>query len=91
MATKCESIPTWFRKEHPIEVREDISFCAFSSDGEVGIMLGAGETDLEVKPEDVAFLFGKDKDELWFRPHFGSFYKVSFDSDEEATAAKLYN
>jgi hypothetical protein len=91
MATKCESIPAWFRKEHPLEVREDVSFCAFSSDGEVGIMLGAGETDLEVKPEDVAFLFGKDMDELWFRPHFGSLYKVSFDSDEEATAAKLYN
>ena len=91
MATKCESVPAWFRKEHPIEVREDISFCAFSSDGEVGIMLGTGETDLEVKPEDVAFLFGKDKDELWFRPHFGSFYKVSFDSDEEATASRLYN
>lgn len=91
MATKCESIPAWFRKEHPLEVRDDVSFCAFSSDGEVGIMLGAGETDIEVKPEDVAFLFGKDAGELWFRPHFGSFYMVSFDSDEETTASKLYN
>lgn len=91
MATKCESIPAWFRKEHPLGVREDVSFCAFSSDGEVGIMLGAGETEIEVKPADVAFLFGKDKDELWFRPHFGSFYKVSFDSGEEAAASKLYN
>ncbi len=90
MATKCESIPVWFREEHPIEVREDISFSAFSSDGEVGIMPGAGEADFEVKADEVAFLFGKSKNELCFMPHFGLFFKVSFDSEEESVATRLF-
>ncbi len=90
METKRESIPAWFRKELPIEVREDVSFSAFSSDGDVGIMLGAGETDIEVNADEAAFLFG-DKNDLWFMPTLGSFFKVSFNSEEEAVAAKLYN
>lgn len=91
METKCKSTPAWFRKENPIEIRDDVSFSAFSSDGEVGIMLGQGETDLDIKAEEVAFLFGKDKDELWFCPNFTSCLKVSFDSDEDVVASKLYN
>ena len=46
METKDETIPVWYRKETPIEVRDDISFSAFSSDGEVGIMPGTGEADI---------------------------------------------
>ena len=90
METKDETIPVWYRKETPIEVRDDISFSAFSSDGEVGIMPGTGEADIEVKAEEVAFLFGKSKDELWFMPNFGLFFKVSFDSEEESVAARLF-
>ncbi len=91
MPTECESDPAWFRKEHPIEVREDISFNAYSLDGEVGIMLDADMADLDVQAGEVAFLFGKSKDELWFMPHFGSFVKVSFDPEEEPVASKLYD
>lgn len=91
METKCESIPVWFRKENPSEVRDDVSFSAFSSDGEVGIMLAPGEADLDVKVDEAAFLFGSDKDELYFRPQFGLCVKVEFDHDEEAAISKLYN
>ena len=81
----------WFRREHEIEVREDVSFSAFSSEGEVGIMLSAGENDLDLKTEEAAFLFGDNQDDLWFMPRMGSFYKVSFNPDEEPVATKLYN
>ena len=91
MSTECESDPAWFRKEHPIEVREDISFNAYSSDGEVGIMMDPDMADLDVQAGEVAFLFGKSKDELWFMPHFGSFVKVSFDPEEATVASKLYD
>ena len=91
METKCESTPAWFRKERPMEVREDIPLSAYSSDGEVGVIPGTDETDIEVKAEEVAFLFGKSKDDLWFMPHFGLFVKVSFNSEEEAVVAKLYD
>ncbi len=90
METKCEAMPVWYRKENPIEVRDDISFSAFSSDGEVGIMPESGEADIEVKAEEVAFLFGKSKDELWFMPNSGLFFKVSFDSEEASVATRLY-
>ena len=84
MERKSECIPAIFRKEHPIEIRDDVSFSAFSSDGEVGIMLAPGEADLDVKADEVAFLFGSDKNDLYFRPQFGLFVKVEFDPDEEA-------
>ena len=91
METKCESTPAWFRKEHPMEVREDIPLSAYSSDGEFGVMMDPDVADLDVQAGEVAFLFGKNKDELWFRPHFGLFFKVSFNSEEEVVAAKLYD
>ena len=81
----------WFRREHEIEVRDDVSFSAFSSDGEVGIMLSAGENDLDLKTEEAAFLFGDNQDDLWFMPRMGSFYKVSLNPEEEPVATKLYN
>lgn len=81
----------WFRKEHEIEVREDMSFSAFSSEGEVGIMLIGSETDLDLKTEEAAFLFGDNQDDLWFMPRMGSFYRVFFSPDEEPVAEKLYN
>ncbi len=90
METRCETIPVWYRKENPIEVRDDISFSAFSSDGEVGIMPETGEADIEVKAEETAFLFGKSKDELLFMPHFGLFFKISFDSEEASVGTRLY-
>ena len=91
MERKSECIPAMFRKEHPIEIRDDVSFSAFSSDGEAGIMLVPGEADLDVKADEVAFLFGSDKNDLYFRPQFGLFVKVEFDPDEEAAVSKLYN
>lgn len=90
MESKDDDIPVWYRKESPIEVREDMPFSAFSSDGEVGIMPGIDDAGIEVKAGEVAFLFGKSKDELWFMPSFGLFFKVSFDSEEESVAARLY-
>ena len=90
METKEDVVPAWFRKERPIEIRDDISFSAFSSDGEFGVMPSAGEADIEVKAEEAAFLFGKNKDELLFMPHFGMFFKVIFSSSEETVAARLY-
>lgn len=90
METNDNILPAWFRKENPIETRDDISFSAFSSDGEVGIMPSVGETDIDVKADEVAFLFGKSKDELWFMPHFGLFLKVAFDSEEESVATRLF-
>lgn len=80
----------WFRKEHELEVREDVAFSAFSSDGEIGIMLCSGESDLDLKADEAAFLFGDNPNDLWFRPNFGSFFKVSLNPDEVAVAAKLY-
>ena len=90
METKDDVIPAWLREETPIEVRDDISFGAFSSDGEFGIMPAAGEADIDVKMNETAFLFGKNKDELLFMPHFGLFFKVIFNSSEETVAARLY-
>ena len=90
METKDDTIPAWYRKENPVEVRDDISFSAFSSDGEVGIMPGTGDADIDVKAGEVAFLFGKSQDELWFRPHFGLCFKVSFNSEEASVATRLY-
>ena len=91
METKKDVALAWFKKETPIEVRDDISFSAFSSDGEVGIMPGNGEADIEVKADEVAFLFGKSKDELLFMPYFGLFFKVCFNSEEETVATRLYD
>ena len=91
METKEDIAPAWFRKETPIEVRDDISISAFSSDGEFGIMPGSGEADIEVKAEEASFLFGKSKDDLLFMPRFGLFFKVYFNSDEESVAARLYD
>ena len=91
METKEDVIPAWFRKETPIEIRDDISFNAFSSDGEFGIMPCAGEADVEVKAEEAAFLFGKSMKDLLFMPHFGLFFKVFLNSEEESVAARLYD
>lgn len=91
METKEDVVPAWFRKETPIEIRDDISFNAFSSDDEFGIMPCVGEADVEVvKAEEAAFLFGKSKKDLLFMPHFGLFFKVIFNSSEETVAARLY-
>lgn len=90
METKEDVVPAWFREETPIEIRDDISFSAFSSDGEFGIMPAAAEADIEVKVDEAAFLFGKDKDELLFMPQFGLFFKVLFNSSEKTVASRLY-
>ena len=90
METMCENVAAWFSRERPIEVRDDVTFSVFSFDGDVGIMLGAGEAELDVKENEAAFLFGKDKDELWFMPYFGMFLKVATDLDEKVAVAKLY-
>lgn len=91
METKCESIPALFRKEHSVEICYDVSFSAFSSDGEVGIMLEPGEADIDVKSDEIAFLFGSNKSEFLFRPKFGLYFKIGFEADEEAAVSKLYN
>lgn len=90
METKEDVVPAWFRKETPIEIRDDISFSAFSSDGEFGIMPTAGEADIDVNMNEAAFLFGKKKDDFLFMPHFGLFFKVLFNSSEETVASRLY-